>query len=177
MLNSCISCSYAPRAGTMTKDMWAHQYLQQANEINAMHTDPHVFYTDGDDSTIYGLQPNYGCCTANFNQGWPKFAQRMIKGVNSNGGVAVAMWGPVAATVPLSGECSVVLACAFLVGCRTSSALAQVRREMIMGVMALHSLDTCPRSRACIMLCEMEHRSQRLMVVPIHCLVLSCFVV
>ena len=42
---------------TLTGDMWAHQYLQQGNEINAMHTDPHVWATDGPDATIFGLEP------------------------------------------------------------------------------------------------------------------------
>lgn len=42
----------SPRGG----DMWAHQYLQQNNEINAMRTQPHVWAADGPDSTVYGLE-------------------------------------------------------------------------------------------------------------------------
>ena len=30
--------------------------------------DPHTWAHDGDMSTTYGLEPNFGCCTANFNQ-------------------------------------------------------------------------------------------------------------
>ena len=48
--------------------MWAHQYLQAVNEINAIKADPHVWGHDGDMAETYGLEPNYGCCTANFNQ-------------------------------------------------------------------------------------------------------------
>jgi hypothetical protein len=54
---------------SITPEMWAHQYLQQANEINAVHQDDPWWNTDGGDSNIYGLEPNYGCCTANFPQG------------------------------------------------------------------------------------------------------------
>ena len=37
---------------TITPDMWAHQYLQQSNEMNAVHSDDHVWLTDGPDSTL-----------------------------------------------------------------------------------------------------------------------------
>jgi hypothetical protein len=42
--------------------------LLQANEISAAHTDPHAWVADGPDSTVFGVEPNFGCCTANFNQ-------------------------------------------------------------------------------------------------------------
>jgi hypothetical protein len=54
----------SPRGG----DMWAHPYLQAVNEVNAIKADPHAWKADGPMSETYGLEPNYGCCTANFNQ-------------------------------------------------------------------------------------------------------------
>ena len=33
-----------------------------------------VFRTNSGESHLFGLEPNFGCCTANFNQGWPKLA-------------------------------------------------------------------------------------------------------
>lgn len=56
-------------------DMWAHQYVQMSNQM-ACETFPgkSVFRTNGPDAHLFGLEPNYGCCTANFGQGWPKLA-------------------------------------------------------------------------------------------------------
>ena len=42
----------------------------------------------------YGLAPNYGCCTANFNQGWPKFTQHLVMEQGSGLGLVVAMYSP-----------------------------------------------------------------------------------
>jgi hypothetical protein len=58
-----------------TKDMWAHQYDQMANQIGCVpFKDSSIFTTNSPDAHIFGLEPNYGCCTANMGQGWPKFA-------------------------------------------------------------------------------------------------------
>lgn len=77
--------------GTFTDDMWAHQYNQQPNQVEcSLHHKP--WTTDGPESNLFGLEPNFGCCTANFHQGWPKFANSlfMLSGGESEGLVAAA---------------------------------------------------------------------------------------
>ena len=60
---------------TVSDDMWSHQYVQQSNQIACIKfPGKPVFRTNGPDSHLFGLEPNYGCCTANFGQAWPKFA-------------------------------------------------------------------------------------------------------
>lgn len=92
-----------------TKDGAAHNYLSQANEVVARVSDPHVWATDGPYATVYGLSPNYVCCTANHPQGWPKFAARLHK-TTPDGGVAVTLWAPgaTALTLPASGAAATV---------------------------------------------------------------------
>lgn len=80
---------------TITSDMWAHQYLQQDNEINAIHSDDHIWVFDGPDSTLYGLAPNYGCCTANFNQGWPKLTQSTVMVSPDGNSFVISIYAPV----------------------------------------------------------------------------------
>ncbi len=62
----------------ISPDMWTHQYDQQVNQINCVETKTTVFHTNGGDSNLFGLEPHFGCCTANFGQGWPKFALSAI---------------------------------------------------------------------------------------------------
>ena len=58
-----------------TDDMWGHQYDQLTNQINCVTLKENVHYTTNfAESNVFGLEPNYGCCTANFGQGWPKLA-------------------------------------------------------------------------------------------------------
>ena len=60
---------------TLSEDMWAHQYVQQVNQIACQKTMLMApWSTNGPYANTFGLEPNFGCCTANFNQGWPKFA-------------------------------------------------------------------------------------------------------
>ena len=60
---------------TLSEDMWTHQYDQQVNQIACEKTMIMApWSTNGPYAHTFGLEPNYGCCTANFNQGWPKFA-------------------------------------------------------------------------------------------------------
>ena len=60
---------------TISDDMWTHQYVQMSNQIACQKfPGKALFRTNGPESHLFGLEPNYGCCTANFNQGWPKFS-------------------------------------------------------------------------------------------------------
>ena len=46
-----------------TPDWWAHQYLQQTNQIWVKdHTDGMAWTTDGSYSNVMGMEPNYPCC-------------------------------------------------------------------------------------------------------------------
>ncbi len=75
--------------GTFTDDMWAHQYNQEPNQVEvSLHRKP--WTTDGPESNLYGLEPNFGCCTANFHQGWPKFAASLWMASHDDGLVAAA---------------------------------------------------------------------------------------
>jgi hypothetical protein len=69
--------AYNALPATFSPDMWAHQYDQQVNQAMCLRSDPPVFNTNGPDSNLYGLEPNFGCCTANMHQGFPKFAAHL----------------------------------------------------------------------------------------------------
>lgn len=58
---------------SISPDMWSHQYVQMANQIQCTIMEESIFRTNFPDSHTFGLEPNFGCCTANFGQGWPKF--------------------------------------------------------------------------------------------------------
>jgi hypothetical protein len=78
--------------GTFTDDMWAHQYNQQPNQVEcSLHWKP--WTTDGPESNLYGLEPNFGCCTANFHQGWPKLTSSLWMS-SREGGLAAAVYAP-----------------------------------------------------------------------------------
>ena len=60
---------------SISDDMWTHQYVQMSNQIACVKfPGKSLFGTNGPESHLFGLEPNYGCCTANFNQAWPKLA-------------------------------------------------------------------------------------------------------
>jgi DUF1680 family protein len=87
--------------GAMTEDMWSHQYDQQPNQVEcSLHKEP--WTTNGPESNLYGLEPNFGCCTANFSQGWPKFAASLFM-TSAQGGVVAAAYSPCEAHISLQG--------------------------------------------------------------------------
>ena len=87
---------------TFSPDMWAHQYDQQANQVAAVIKEDAPWTTNSPDANIYGLEPNYGCCTANLSQGWPKFAAHLWMGTPDNG-LAVVAYAPSRVKTRISG--------------------------------------------------------------------------
>ena len=68
------SVAFNALPATISDDMWAHQYDQQSNQIccSRFFVNP-VWRTNNGEAGIFGLEPNFGCCTADHGQGWPKF--------------------------------------------------------------------------------------------------------
>jgi hypothetical protein len=91
--------AYNALPATLSPDLWAHQYDQQANQIVCSISN-HRWATNGPESNIFGLEPNFGCCTANMHQGWPKLAANLWMATPDDG-LAAVVYGPseVAATV------------------------------------------------------------------------------
>jgi uncharacterized protein len=78
--------------GTFTDDMWAHQYDQQPNQIQvSLNSKP--WTTNGVESNLFGLEPNFGCCTANFHQGWPKLTTSLWMR-SADDGLVAALYAP-----------------------------------------------------------------------------------
>jgi DUF1680 family protein len=100
--------AYNALPGTLTADMWAHQYDQQANQISCT-LFKRNWTTNGPQSNIFGLEPNFGCCTANMHQGWPKLAANLWM-TTADKGLAAVAYGPSVVTtiaaedVPVSIE-------------------------------------------------------------------------
>ncbi len=78
---------------TFAPDMWSHQYDQQVNQVQCTINPGHMWSTNGPDANIFGLEPNYGCCTANLHQGWPKFAAHLWMR-SPDGGLVAAAYAP-----------------------------------------------------------------------------------
>ena len=49
---------------TFSADMWSHQYDQQANQVQCTINPEHQWTNNGPEANLFGLQPNFGCCTA-----------------------------------------------------------------------------------------------------------------
>jgi hypothetical protein len=77
---------------TFTADMWAHQYDQQPNQVLCTLA-RRQWVSNGPESNLFGLEPNFGCCTANMHQGWPKLAQSLWM-ATPDGGLAAIAYAP-----------------------------------------------------------------------------------
>jgi uncharacterized protein len=100
--------AYNPLPGTFTADMWAHQYDQQPNQVLST-LYQREWTTNGPESNLFGLEPNFGCCTSNMHQGWPKFVANLWMATQDDGLAAVA-YGPSEVRAPVKGGTLVTIA-------------------------------------------------------------------
>jgi hypothetical protein len=84
--------AYNALPASMTADMSGHQYLQQVNQIKCTNEERH-WYNNNADANTFGLEPHFGCCTANLHQGWPKFASSFWM-YSSDGGIVASVFSP-----------------------------------------------------------------------------------
>lgn len=84
--------AYNALPATLTADLCAHQYDQQANQV-LVSVAERGWYNNDPDANLFGLEPNFGCCTANLHQGWPKFVQSLWL-ATPEGGLAAAVYAP-----------------------------------------------------------------------------------
>ena len=93
--------AYNALPGAFSADMWAHQYDEQPNQVLVSKA-KRDWTTNGDDSNLFGLEPNYGCCTANMHQGWPKFVASIWMGTPDKG-LATLTYSPTEVDTEIDG--------------------------------------------------------------------------
>ncbi|HHY83394.1 MAG TPA: hypothetical protein GX505_12080 [Clostridiales bacterium] len=92
--------AYNALPATYSPDMWTHQYDQQVNQVECSRQPEPVFQTNGPESNLFGLEPNFGCCTANLSQAWPKLALSAC--MKSEDGLAVVVYAPFTANTVIN---------------------------------------------------------------------------
>ncbi len=93
--------AYNALPATFSPDMWSHQYDQQVNQVACTRAERPLFGTNGGEAHLFGLEPNFGCCTANLSQPWPKLAASTF--LRGEEGIVVAVYAPSEATTVIDG--------------------------------------------------------------------------
>ena len=97
--------AYNALPAPFTSDMRARQYVQQANQaVSRLAPDGERIYTNnGPDANLFSLEGNFGCCTANMHQGWPKLVSHLWMGTPGGGLTAIA-YGPCEVRTTYEGQ-------------------------------------------------------------------------
>ncbi len=93
--------AYNALPACQTPDLWLHQYDQQANQVQCT-PERRPGWSNEERANLFGLDPHFGCCTANLHQGWPKFVAHLW-GRTPDGGLAALAYGPSRVEVDVPG--------------------------------------------------------------------------
>jgi hypothetical protein len=95
----------------VTPDWWAHQYISLTNQPYAHPLSHGVFWNVGPYGPMFGLQPNYPCCTVDFPQGYPKFLSASWA-LHDVSGIAHVLLSPGSVSATLQSGPTVSITCA-----------------------------------------------------------------
>lgn len=93
--------AYNALPATISPDMWSHQYVQMTNQVAAFPMSKQPFRNNNNVAHTFGLEPNFGCCTSNFGQGWPKFTLSTF--MKTEDGIASCAIAPSVLKTEISG--------------------------------------------------------------------------
>ncbi len=94
--------AYNALPATISPDMWTHQYDQQVNQVQCIEMHDRPWTSNGARANLFGLEPNFGCCTANMHQGWPKFAASLWM-QTPGGDLAAISYAPCSVRATIAG--------------------------------------------------------------------------
>lgn len=90
-------------------DWWSHQYVTQANQpYSKQLNDPTPFWNVNNRGQMFGLEPDYPCCTINHIQGYPKFLTNSWIAVG-NDGLGHALLSPSAVDITLKSGAQIMV--------------------------------------------------------------------
>jgi DUF1680 family protein len=95
--------AYNALPATFSPSMWQHQYVQQVNQIVCKVAEERVYTSNGPDANVFGLEPHFGCCTANMHQGWPKFLAHQWLRTGDTDGLAAVSYAPCVVSTEVNG--------------------------------------------------------------------------
>lgn len=107
----CERAAFNALPVSITADHWARQYLAVPSEPYAkLLSGNNPFWNVGDAGIIYGLEPNYPCCTVNMPQGLPKFLSASFVQIGDND-LGHALLGPAQVSFTTRTITDIVITC------------------------------------------------------------------
>jgi hypothetical protein len=94
--------AYNALPAACTPDYWRHQYVEQSNQVACAYVQKPIYATVTGGGNIFGLEPHYGCCTANMHQGWPKLTTHLWM-TSPDGGLAAVVYAPCVVETQVQG--------------------------------------------------------------------------
>ena len=95
--------AYNALPAACTPDYWRHQYVEQSNQVASAYVEQPIYATVSGIANIFGLEPQYGCCTANMHQGWPKLTSHLWM-ESPEGGLAAVVYAPCVVDTQVQGN-------------------------------------------------------------------------